>query len=197
MIKICSLSTSPSPLLFKFIRSLLPQPPSGRSQRPCPTCSPRGTHNRSSSRSVKTPALGRLTSLLRGSSKPRTCSAANARQEEAAETTGFGYSLTLDKLRKKDRNHCPWGVQKQDLTPRNTKLRPAVSKEKRLARSTWLPTEPIFMSCWILPHLASRLPVIIFGSKESSGQPSDALRKQLHWIKKTVHLCKKQYILFF
>lgn len=109
LIKI-SPTTSPSPLWFKFICSPLPQPPSGRSQRPCPPArSPRGTHSPSSLHSVKIPALGRQTSLLRGSSKPRTCSAANARQEEAAETTGCGYSLTLDKLRKKDRNHRPRG----------------------------------------------------------------------------------------
>lgn len=194
LIKI-SPTTSPSPLWFKFIRSPLPQPPSDRSQRPCPpACSPRGTHSPSSLHSVRF-----------------QCSAGRRRCFGEAPNHVPVVLRTLAK-RKRQRQRAaaiPWpsinwgrkivtiipgGVQKQDLTPRNTTLGPAVSKEKRLAM---LPPEPIFMSCWSLPHLASKLPVIISGSKESSGQPSDALRKQLHWIKKTVHLCKKQYILFF
>lgn len=109
VIKICSLTISLLPL-FKFIFSPLSQPLSAGSQRPYPIQSPQGDTQPQGATQHWTPALSRQTPLLRASLKPRTLYCCN-HQEDVTETS-FIYSLTLNKLRKKDCNYRPWGILK-------------------------------------------------------------------------------------
>lgn len=106
MIKICSLTVSLSPLLFKFIHSPLSQPLSDGSQRPYPIQRPQGTHSPGALHSTglqhstgRQGCLGKLKNHI-------PCSAANTHLEEATETC-FMYSLTLNKLKKTDCNYHP------------------------------------------------------------------------------------------